>query len=120
MRCLDTYALVEIADGNAKFTHLLSEGTIVNEITLTEFYGLLYREYDVQTAEYWHKKLSPFCKPVSKEILLKSIIFKVDNSKKNISFFDAVGYIYSRENNVLFVTGDKEFKNFKGVEFITK
>ena len=47
-------------------------------------------------------------------------MFKVDNAKKNVSFFDAVGYIYSRENRLLFVTGDKEFKNLEGVEFITK
>ena len=37
-----------------------------------------------------------------------------------ISFFDAVGYVYSRENNYKFVTGDKEFEKLPNVQFMKK
>jgi len=40
--------------------------------------------------------------------------------RQRISFFDAVGYIYSLEKGMAFVTGDKEFKDIKGVEFMKK
>ena len=46
--------------------------------------------------------------------------FRFSNKQKNISFFDGVGYCYAEENNLLFVTGDREFKSMKGVKFITK
>jgi len=120
VRSLDTYALVEIAEGNSKFTHFLQEKFVINDITLTEFYYLLYRGYGLKTAEYWNKKLNPFAQPVSRLVLFQAVRFRVDNKKSNLSFFGCVGYIFARENNLLFVTGDKEFKDLNGVEFITK
>jgi len=118
MKCLDTYALVEINNGNPRFTCLLNEELVITDITMAEFYALMYREYDLKTADYWHKKLSFFCRPVPREVLLKASKFKVDNSKQDLSFFDCVGYIYALENNITFVTGDKEFRQRKGVEFM--
>ena len=44
----------------------------------------------------------------------------VENKKQNMSFFDCVGYVYARENNIKFVTGDKEFEKKEGVLFIKK
>ena len=118
MKCLDTYALVEINNGNPKFTCLLNEEPVITDITMAEFYALLYRKYNLQTADYWHKKLGFFCRSVSREILLRASRFRVDNNKQDLSFFDCVGYIYSLENNMKFVTGDKEFRFRRGVEFI--
>ncbi len=118
MKCLDTYALLEINNGSPAFTGLLSEDLVITDVTMAEFYAIMYRTYNLQTADYWHKKLSFFCRPVSRDILLKASKFRVDNSKQNLSFFDCVGYIYALENNMKFVTGDKEFRFRKGVEFI--
>jgi predicted nucleic acid-binding protein len=120
MRCLDTFALAEINNGNPKFAGLLSKDLVITDITMAEFYALMYKAYDLKTADYWHKKLSFFCKPVSRDILLKAARFRVDNSRQNLSFFDCVGYMYALENNMRFVTGDKEFRNKKGVEFIER
>ena len=58
MKCLDTYPLVEIHNGNPKFAHLLTEEIVITDLTMTEFYGYLYRKYNKQTADYLHKK---FC-----------------------------------------------------------
>ena len=41
MYCLDTYALVEIAEGNPKFTFLIEEKVIIPGTTLAEFYWVL-------------------------------------------------------------------------------
>jgi len=118
MKCLDTYALVEINNGNPRFTRLLKGELVITDITMAEFYAILYRTYNLQTADYWHKQLSFFCRPVSREILLKASKFRIDNRKQDLSFFDCVGYIFALENNIPFVTGDKEFQHRKGVEFI--
>ncbi len=118
MKCLDTYALVEINNGKPEFTGLLNEDLVITDVTMAEFYAVMYRAYNLRTADYWHKKLSFFCRPVSREILLKASKFRVDNNKQDLSFFDCVGYIYALENNMKFVTGDKEFRFREGVEFI--
>ena len=118
MKCLDTYALVEINNGNPKFMSLLSEELVITDITMAEFYMVMYRTYNIRTADYWYKKFSFCCKSVSMDILLKASKFRVDNNRQNLSFFDCVGYIYALQNNMLFVTGDKEFESKDRVEFI--
>lgn len=116
MLCLDTYTLAEISKGNPKFIKLMEKDFVITDLTLAEFYGIILREYDELTANYWYRKMSLYSKPVDKLILAKAIKFRYQ--KKNISFFDAVGYVYSRESNYKFVTGDKEFKKLPNVEYI--
>ena len=86
MKCLDTYPLIEISSGNNKFLGFLNEKIIIPNLILIEFYGLMYRKYNLKTAEYWYNKLLQFKVDVSIEILKKAIIFKNDNNKSNISF----------------------------------
>ena len=118
MICLDTYALVEVNNGSPKFIGLLARDPVITDITLAEFYADVYRKYDEKTADYWHRKLSAFCRAVSRDILIKAVKFRIDNRQKNLSFFDCVGYLYALENNIPFVTGDKEFEHREGVLFI--
>lgn len=118
MKCLDTYPLVEIAAGNKNFISLLDQEIIITDITIAEFYYVMLQKYGYSNAAFWYKKLMPYCVSVSKDILVKAVIFRYNNKNKNLSFFDCVGYIYSKENNIKFVTGDKEFKDLNNVEFI--
>ncbi|MBI1970470.1 PIN domain-containing protein [Candidatus Woesearchaeota archaeon] len=116
-KCLDTYALVEIAKGQPVFIKYTEEEFVISEITLSEFYLVILREYNQQTADYWYRKLEARAIPVSLPILIEAMKFKHSHRKQRISFFDAVGYIFSRHNNHLFVTGDKEFFGMPDVEF---
>ncbi|MFQ5531561.1 MAG: type II toxin-antitoxin system VapC family toxin [Candidatus Nanoarchaeia archaeon] len=118
--CLDTYALVEIKLGNPKFMKYFRAKFVITDLTLAEFYSVLLREEKEETADYWIKKFENYSVPVKKKILLEAVKFRRKNNKTNISFFDAVGYVFSIENKYSFVTGDKEFEKFKGVEFRKK
>ena len=117
---LDTYALVEISLGNPKFTVLQESPFVIHELTLVEFYTVILRKYNRITADYWVRKLYPYTQNCDLSLLIKAAIFKVENSNKDFSFFDAIGYIFARENDLTFVTGDEEFRGFKGVELIKK
>lgn len=120
MNVLDTYTLVEIKRGNPKFVYLLNQPFTINDLTIAEFYVVVMKEDGEEEARFWYKKLSFYCNPVDKEILIKGLKFRETNKKDNLSIFDAVGYIYARENDYKFVTGDKEFKHREGVIFIQK
>ncbi len=120
IKCLDTYALIEISNGNAKFMKYLDLDFVITDLILAEFYAVILREYNEETANYWYKKLEPYSISVDKLILIEAIKFKYKHRKTNISFFDSVGYMFSLKNNYLFVTGDKEFENFNNVEFLKK
>ena len=119
-RCLDTYALIEIYLGNEKFAGYLNVEFVINDLTLAEFYGVLLREYGEGEAELWFKKLERYSVQVNNKILIEAVKFRHTNKKQNISFFDAVGYIFSLNNRYIFVTGDKEFEKFANVEFKKK
>ena len=118
MKCLDTYTLIEIHDKNPNFIDCINQELVISEITMTEFYGILLRDYNEDTANYLLKKFHPFVVPVSFDILIKAVKYRHENKKQKLSFFDCVGYTYARENKIKFVTGDKEFENKPGVEFI--
>ena len=118
MKCLDTYALVELSNNNPKFVHLLTEEAAIPDTTMAEFYGFLYKKYNLQTAEYWNRRLSILCKPVSKDALIKAVLFKKEHKKQNFSYFDCFGYFFALEHKMMFVTGDREFRQMSNVEFV--
>jgi len=120
MNCLDTYALVEMSKENDKFLHLKNYDFVITNMTMAEFYGVLYNRFDKITADYWNRKFKTFCVPVSQEILLKAAMLKVDLKKQGVSLIDCVGYTFALENNMDFVTGDKEFEKMKNVQFMKK
>lgn len=119
-KCLDTYALMEISQNNPDFDIYLDSDFVITDLTLVEFYGVILKRYDEQTAEYWFKKLGQYALSVEKTILKEAVKFRYRHKKSDISFFDAVGYMFSVKKGYVFVTGDKEFKGFKNVEFKKK
>jgi predicted nucleic acid-binding protein len=120
MKCLDTYILVEISKGNPLFLTYLEKNIVIPEIVMAEFYGIILKEHNESTADYWLKKLRPYTKPASMDVLIEAIKFRREHKKRRISFFDAVGYCFAKEKKHVFVTGDKEFEKMKHVEFVKK
>src|SRR3989338_1848642 len=86
--CLDTYALVEIANANPKFAEYLNSDFVLTDLTLAEFYAVLLREEGEKVADYWFKKLERYALPVVKEILIEAIKFRYEHRKQDISFFE--------------------------------
>lgn len=117
---LDTYALVEIYKENPKFSGYLTSNFVINDLTLAEFYLFLLKEEGETTADFWSKKLEFYSSSVSRETILEAVKFRYNHRKQDISFFDAVGYIFSVKSGCLFVTGGKEFEGLPHVEVIKK
>ena len=118
MYCLDTYVLWEIHLGNKHCEQFLNEDSVLTIWSLTEFYRGILKDFNKQTADYWLRRLKPFCRDVDLNVLTKACAFQLENKKKRITLFDAVGYCFSLECGYSFVTGDKEFKGKDGVLFL--
>jgi uncharacterized protein len=122
--CLDTYAIVEIYYGNPKFSKFILGNFVISDWILGEFYYVWMQKYGEVEADTLIKELEKNSIQVSKEIIIKAMKFryqhKKENKDSNISFFDAIGYIFSKENNYIFVTGDKEFEGFENVDYVKK
>lgn len=120
MRLLDTYILIEIANGNSTFKRYTDDDFSVTDLTLAEFYAVLLRKFNEKTANYWASLLTPYARAVPKEILFTAMRFRQAHKRRNISFFDAQGYAFALHHQYPFATGDKEFEDMKGVEFVGK
>jgi hypothetical protein len=118
MLCLDSYALVEIHEENKNYEFVLNQEFVIPDSTLAEFYQTLYRKLGKQTADYWLSKLSSYSVTVALDIWIKSIVYRHEHKAENLSMFDCIGYVFAQENKLKFVTGDKQFKNKKGVLFV--
>ncbi len=106
LRCLDTYALVEIKKGSPNYSNLLSMEFVITDLTLAEFYAVLLREEGQKSADYWWGRLTPYLEAVPVDVLIEAVRFRHEHRKRRISFFDAVGYSYAIAKNMVFVTGD--------------
>jgi hypothetical protein len=118
MLCLDSYALVEIHEENKNYAFVLNQEFVIPNSTLAEFYQTIYRKLEKQTADYWLNKLSAYSANVNLDIWIKAMVYRHEHKTENLSVFDCIGYIFAQENKLKFVTGDKQFKNKKGVLFV--
>jgi uncharacterized protein len=114
----DTYSLFEIIKENPNYTGYLNVGIVTTRLNLMELHYALMRELGKDFADEHFRRLLPFVVGISNNDLIEANEFKLKNKKKRLSYVDCLGYIIARKRGFLFLTGDKEFKNFKDVEFV--
>lgn len=115
---LDTYALIEIVNGNktfAKYTETESSTSILN---LYELYYNLLKISSPEEAKRHFFQLRPMTMPFTNETIFKAAAWRYLHKKKKFSYADALGYFIALENGMVFVTGDGAFEHFENVEFM--
>ena len=115
---LDTYALIEIAEGNQKYQKYLESDCVTLKDNLAELFYFLLKKYNEKTANFFIEKFSKVAIELPLEIISKAMLFRYKNSKSNFSYIDCFSYIYAIENKRLFLTGDRSFTNMPNVEII--
>ncbi|MBI2575166.1 PIN domain-containing protein [Candidatus Woesearchaeota archaeon] len=112
---LDTYALVEIANGNTDFAKYPSFECH------TSVFNLLELAYHALKAGLPLGDVSNFFKyklEIRDEWVFEAAKFKRQHSKRELSYADSIGYISALKSGLIFVTGDEQFRDMPGVEFI--
>ena len=120
MMFFDSYAILEIINQNEAFLKFKDEEIITNTLNFSEVYYSLLRIYNKKTADYWASNLNCIFIDITKEIVMEAAEFKYNHKKQKLSYADCIGYVTALKNNLLFVTGDKEFSKFKEVLFMFK
>jgi uncharacterized protein len=115
----DSYAIAEFLDGNPNYSRFVNEPVTLTVFNLAEIYWISLNEYGEEKAEEIYEKYKVCVGRISDEILKQAIKFRKEVYKKRkISYSDAIGYTYAINNNMIFLTGDKEFKDMDKVEFV--
>ncbi len=114
---LDTYAMVEIMQGNARFQRYLDSECKTSIFNLYELVYNVIRENEQVALESFNSFLK-FSIEIENEWLVEAARFKLKYRSRNVSYADCIGYVISLKTGMLFLTGDKEFKDFPNVEFV--
>jgi predicted nucleic acid-binding protein len=114
----DTYALMEIINGNPNYQKYLDSGRIVLMFNLIELHFNLMKKAPEEKAREitlpYYKDMVPF----SLIDVFEANTFRYANTKKKLSFTDCLGYLIAKKKGVKFITGDKEFQDMENVEFV--
>lgn len=113
----DTYAILEIINGNENYEKYLDSKIVINDFIFAELCYKLFRE-NVKNAEFYIEKYSKLIIKVEPEAIKESMVFRIANIKQNLSMTDCISYIMAKKLNIKFLTGDKEFENLNNVEFV--
>ena len=114
----DTYALIEIIGGNKAYNKYGDALLVTSELNLIELYYHFLRNYDKDSAEHYFNHWLELCVKISHSIIKLGMEIKLQNKKERLSYIDCIGYSFSLQNNIPFLTGDSKFKNKHGVEFV--
>ena len=114
----DSYAIVEIVSGNSNYAKYINEPATITIFNLAEIYWAAIKNLEDDEADQIFEKYSLCVVEISDDVLKEAIKFRKKYKSKNLSYADCIGYTYALKNNLIFLTGDKEFKDLNNVEFV--
>ena len=115
---LDTYALIEIAEGNPEYKKYLESDVVTLKDNLAELFYFLLRKYEEKTANFFLTRFSRIAVELPIDIIPKAMVFRYEHKKTRFSYIDSFGYIFSLEDRRLFLTGDRAFKGMRNAELV--
>ena len=116
----DSYALIELTKGNPKYLMYNQSQVIITIFNLVEFTYSVLNDYGEEKAKEICIHFKECVVEVDEEIILAATKFRKHHHQKNLSYADCVGYVYAIKNNLIFLTGDEQFKDIPHVEFVKK
>jgi predicted nucleic acid-binding protein len=118
----DSYAIIEFLDKNQNYKEYFTEHKgLLTALNLMEVSYSLQKHLGFRSTE---KYLEPFLPYVvtfdlfDVDAAMKLRLALEKEKKLNISYVDAVGYYLAKKHNVLFLTGDEQFKALDNVKFV--
>lgn len=113
----DTYAILEIINGNKNYEQYLDVGIVINDFVFAELCYKLFREA-VKNADFYVENYSKFILNAEPGVIREAMLFRIHNLKKNLSMTDCISYIMAKSLHIKFLTSDKEFSGIENVEFV--
>ena len=114
----DSYAVIEYLHGNRNYQKFASKEVNITIFNLADIYWSCISEYSEKDSNEIYEKYKEAVKEVDDSVLKEAMKFRKENKKKEVSYTDCIGYIYAKQHNLIFLTGDKEFEKFSDVEFV--
>ncbi len=114
----DTYAIFEIIRNNEKYRQYAQASGVTTLFNIAEFNYNLKKEISAREADAITDRFKSCTIKVHWQDIQRAMDLKM--KYRNLSIPDAIGYTVARRLEIKFLTGDEDFKDFEGVEFVKK
>ena len=115
---VDTYAFMEIIKGNSHYLRYVEEELFTSIFNLFELYYNLLEDFGQEVAQKYFYEFYDLVLPLNDSDIFLASTIKLKYKKMHISYTDALGYAISLQQQMKFLTGDKEFEHLENVEFV--
>ena len=116
---LDTYAMHEIIAGNPSYEkYATGISVITTRLNLMELYYTLLARYGEKEADENYSLFLPYSVEVGDDVIKAAMHYKLEHKERKLSYVDCIGYSLAKQRNARFLTGDREFKDVLGVEYV--
>ena len=114
----DTYAVIELIEGNPRYAPYKEDTATLTVFNLVEIYWVVLNKLSIERADEIFREYRPAVVEIDDETLKEAIAFRKSHKKRDLSYTDCVGYVYAKRHGMKFLTGDKEFEDLPDVEFV--
>jgi len=117
----DSYALIEILKGNDHYRVYPAGQLITTEFNLCEVAFAVTRDYPDRAKKVMARvrDMVTLVPTTDDDYCAAAILRRTTTAEgRKLSTIDCVGYAVSRRHKTPFLTGDREFADFTGVEFV--
>lgn len=118
MYFFDTYAIIEILNGNQAYSQFHNETIITSILNFGELYYVLLKNLGKAKTDVFLSDFKPDFIEFDSEIVKQAMDFRHTNIKKKMSMVDCIGYMLALKKGLFFLTGDDAFKDLPRVKFI--
>lgn len=113
----DSYAVIELLKESPAYASFQEEKMTITKFNLAEIYWHFLLS-DENMAEEIFEKIKNSAVEVPDEVIKQAMQLRKKYKKQNLSYADCIGYTFAQRNNLVFLTGDKEFEKLPNVEFV--
>jgi len=117
----DSYAIIEILKGNEHYRRYLAATQVTTEFNICEVAFAVCRDYPEKARDIMEQVRTIITLiPTTDEDYCSAAGLRrtTTGEGKKLSTIDCVGYSVARRLAIPFLTGDREFQDIKGVEFV--
>jgi len=116
---LDTYALIEIAQGNPSYKEYSQAETVTLRDNVAEMYYFFILKSNKQAADFFFNIFSRIIVDFPTPLIPESMEFrKHHRPTQKFSYIDSFGYTYASAEQIIFITGDRAFKDLKNIKIL--
>ena len=114
----DTFAIVEILNGNPHYQPFLESGMVINDFVYAEVAYYFFQRFPWSKALEFLQPLPAVCLRADPPIVNEAMRLRLQWKKRKVSTTDCISYVMAKKVGIKFLTGDKQFEGEENVEFV--